>query len=50
VIKEKLGFLVFKEIKVKEEIEENQVKKDSKENPDFLEFLVFKEIKEKKEK
>jgi hypothetical protein len=48
VIKEKLGYLVFKEIKVNEAIGGNQEKKASRVSPDFLEFKEFRAIKVKK--
>jgi hypothetical protein len=47
-IKEKLGFLVFKEIKVNEVIAGNQEKKASRASPDFLEFREFRVTKVKK--
>ncbi len=50
VIKEKLDYQVFKEIREKEESVVNLEKKDFKGNQDFPEFKVFKGTKVKKEK
>jgi hypothetical protein len=50
VIKVKLDYQVFKEIKVREGTVVNQEKKAFKENLDFQVFRVFRVTKEKKEK
>jgi hypothetical protein len=49
-IRARLGYLVFKEIRVSEEIEENQEKKVSRASKVFPEFREFRAIKEKKER
>ena len=49
-IRVRLGYLVFKGIRVSEEIGGNQEKKASRASKVFPEFREFREIKEKKEK
>jgi hypothetical protein len=49
-IKARLGYLVFKEIRVSEEIGGNQEKKASRASKGFPEFREFRETKEKKER
>jgi hypothetical protein len=49
-IRARLGYLVYKGIRVSEEIEENQEKKASRASRVFLEFREFRAIKEKKER
>jgi hypothetical protein len=49
-IRARLGYLVFKGIRVSEEIEENQEKKASRASKVFPEFREFRETKEKKER